>query len=231
VAASLTSIKAVSFDLDDTLWACAPAIANAEAALYRWHQQVTPAIVESLSPASLQGFRTAFREANPALHGCVSAMRLAGLRALLNEFGYAESLAEEAFAVFYRARSEVQLYPGVIDMLDALKCRFRLAAITNGNADLELIGISSYFDVVYAADLDLRPKPQPDMFERCLMDMDLPAQGLLHIGDNPVADIGGGHNARVQTLWFNPYNECWPEYLPPPHFQAQALSEIVSLLS
>jgi putative hydrolase of the HAD superfamily len=150
---------------------------------------------------------------------------------LLREFGYPEALAEDAFAVFYRARSEVQLYDGAVDMLKALKSRYRLAAITNGNADLDLIGISGYFDVIYAANIDLPPKPEPDMFHRCLVQLNLPASALLHIGDNPVADVGGGLNASVQTLWFNQYNADWPEHLPRPHFQAQKLSEIVTLLT
>ncbi|ASJ72361.1 HAD family hydrolase [Granulosicoccus antarcticus] len=228
--ASLTSVKAISFDLDDTLWHCAPAIAKADAALFDWFREKTPSIVAVHSPGSLQAYQSTVRQANPDVTRCVTATRMVGLRTLLREFGYAESLAEEAFAVFYRARSEVELYEGALDMLKLLKSRYLLAAITNGNADLGLIGISDYFDVVYAANLQLAPKPEPDMFHRCLTKLDLPASALLHIGDNPVTDVVGGLNASVQTLWFNQYNVDWPEHLPQPHFQAQTLSDIVTLL-
>lgn len=231
VSRSLESVKAISFDLDDTLWHCAPAIARADAALFAWFGEHTPGIVAQHTPASLQVYQSSIRQAFPELSRCVTATRLAGLRTLLREFGYAESLAEEAFAVFYRARSEVELYQGAVEMLKALKSRYRLAAITNGNADLDLIGISGYFDVIYAANLELAPKPEPDMFLRCLSQLALPASALLHIGDNPVADVGGGLNASVQTLWFNQYNDSWPEHLPRPHFQAQSLSDIVTLLA
>ncbi|NND90519.1 MAG: HAD family hydrolase [Granulosicoccus sp.] len=229
--ASLDSIQAVSFDLDDTLWHCEPVIIKAEAALYRWHQENTPAIAAAHTPTSLQAHRTAMRSRFPHFGNCVTALRLAGLRVLLKQFGYPESLAEEAFGVFYKARSEVVLYDGTLDLLKALKSRYRLAAITNGNADLDLIGIADYFDVVYAAGLQLAPKPQPDMFRCCLEHLNIGGQALLHIGDNPVADVSGGHNAGVQTLWFNQYNESWPEQLPRPHFQVQCLSDIVTLLS
>lgn len=227
---SLASIKAISFDLDDTLWHCAPAIVRADAALFAWLGEHTPAIVAQHTPTSLQAYQSAVRQTYPEFAQCVTATRLAGLRSLLREFGYAESLAEDAFAVFYRARSEVELYEGAIEMLKTLKSRYRLAAITNGNADLDLIGIAEYFDVVYAANLELPPKPEPDMFIRCLSHLDLPASALLHIGDNPVADIIGGLNASVQTLWFNQYNASWPAHLPQPHFQAQSLSDIVAML-
>jgi len=227
--ASLSQIKVISFDLDDTLWDCAPAIEAAEQALFAWHQQVTPAIVQAHDLVSLQVFRTTIRAEFPELQGCVTASRLAGLRRLLAEFGYPEALAEEGFTVFYRARSDVQLYYGALELLSALKQDYRLAAITNGNADLQSIGIAEFFDFIYAADLTMPAKPAPEMFQRCLTDMNVPAKALLHIGDNPVTDIFGGHNAGVQTLWFNQYNETWPDHLEVPHHQAQSLTDISAL--
>jgi len=149
---------------------------------------------------------------------------------LLAEFDYPVTLAEEAFHVFYRARSEVELYEDALDVLSLLKTRYRLAAITNGNADLDLIGIAPYFDVVLAANMESAPKPEPDMFHECLSVLELPSQALLHVGDNPVTDVIGGRNAGVQTLWFNQYNEIWPDHLPLPHFQARTLSDIGTLL-
>lgn len=227
---NMAMIKAVTFDLDDTLWDCAPAIEAAERALYGWHQAVTPRVTEAHTEQSLQRYRNDIRAKHPELAGCVTATRMASLRALLLEFDYPESLAEEGFTVFYKARSEVELYDGAIEMLSSLRQNYRLAAITNGNADLQAIGISDYFDFIYAADLTLPPKPATAMFERCMKDLDLPSHALLHVGDNPVTDIGGGHNANVQTLWFNQYNEPWPEHLKAPHFEVGELSDIVALL-
>lgn len=225
----LAQVKAISFDLDDTLWDCAPAIANAERALFEWHTRVTPVIAREHTAATLNEFRTQFRKSHPELKGCVTAMRLAGLRDLLKRFGYPESLAEEGFSVFYKARSQVNLYPNALSMLDALSASFRLAAITNGNADLQSIGISMYFERVYAANLTLLEKPAPDMFELCLQELDIQPSALLHVGDNPVTDIFGAQASGVQTLWFNQYNDEWPERLKRPDYEVNALSEIVAL--
>jgi HAD superfamily hydrolase (TIGR01549 family) len=224
-----SQVRAISFDLDDTLWDCAPAIANAEKALFEWHTLVTPSIAKAHTPGTLQGYRNEFRNNNPELTGCVTAMRVEGLRSLLKTFGYPQHLAEEGFTVFYKARSQVEFYPGAEDMLKVLSASFRLAAITNGNADLQSIGISMYFDQIYAANLTLLEKPAPDMFNLCLSQMDIPPSALLHIGDNPVTDIFGANAAGVQTLWFNQYNEEWPEHLNPPDFEVSALSDVVAL--
>lgn len=226
---NLSQVQVISFDLDDTLWDCAPAIANAEKALFEWHTRVTPSILQQHTPGTLQEYRKEFRGNNPALQGCVTAMRIGGLRSLLKTFGYPEHLAEEGFTVFYEARSQVDLYPGAEDMLKSLSASFRLAAITNGNADLQSIGISRYFERVYAANLTLLEKPAPDMFNLCLSELDIPPGALLHIGDNPVTDIFGANAAGVQTLWFNQYNDVWPDHLNPPDFEVNALSDVVAL--
>lgn len=230
VSGSLQSVRAVSFDLDDTLWHCAPVIARADAALFDWLQTHTPRIVDKHSPESLQRYQSAIREQFPELQRCVTTIRLTGLRQLFLEHEYADSLAEQAFETFYRVRSEVELFDGTLEMLQQLRSHYRLAAISNGNADLDLIGISRYFDSIHAANMETAPKPEPDMFNDCLRQLDIPSQALLHVGDNPLADVVGGHNAGVQTLWFNPYNEPWPARLPSPHFQARTLSDIVRLL-
>jgi len=227
---NLSGVKAISFDLDDTLWDCAPAIAKAEQALFDWHTRVTPAITQQHTVESLREFRADFRNRNPALKGCVTAMRKEGLKSLLAAFDYPEQMADEGFTVFYTARSAVDLYPGAVQMLDILGKSFRLAAITNGNADLQTIGISRYFERIYAANLILLEKPAPDMFNLCLSEMGITPGSLVHVGDNPVTDIAAAGALGVHTVWFNQYNEVWPEHLNPPDFEAKALSDVVALL-
>ncbi|MFK7860891.1 MAG: HAD family hydrolase [Granulosicoccus sp.] len=225
------NIRVVSFDLDDTFWDCAPAIERAEQVLFDWHVKHTPRITAVHDPETLLQFRLKVRALHPELAGCVTAMRLRGLRSLLAEFDYPESLADEAFDVFYRARSEVDIYPGVTELLDSLRGRYSLAAITNGNADLEHIGIEKFFDQVYAADLEMKAKPHSDMFHRCLRHFDVNAHQMLHVGDNPVADIAGGLAAGVQTLWFNQHGLDWPEKSAAPHFEVRSIEQIRALLS
>jgi len=227
---STDAIRVVSFDLDDTFWDCAPAIERAEDVLFDWYAQHTPRITDAHDQQSLLQFRLKVRAQHPELSGCVTAMRLQGLRTLFSQFGYPELLAEEAFAVFYRARSEVDIYPGVIELLEALTERYAVAAITNGNADLEHIGIAQYFDKVYAADLQLKAKPHQDMFHRCLEHFGVDGHQMLHIGDNPVADVEGGLAAGVKTLWFNQHGHDWTSNAGTPHFEVESIAQIEALL-
>lgn len=225
------TIKVVSFDLDDTFWDCAPAIAYAEQVLFDWHREHTPRIFARHTLESLLEFRAAVRAEHPELAGCVSAMRMQALRQLLAEFNYSPTLAEQGFRIFYQARSQVSMYPGVLELLHSLKGRYLIAAITNGNADLALIGIDDYFDKIYAADLELKAKPHEDMFARCKDFFQIEGHQMLHIGDNPVTDVLGGIQAGVQTLWFNQHQNAWPDMESRPQWVASSISEIHELLA
>lgn len=225
------AIRVVSFDLDDTFWDCAPAITNAEQALFAWHRENTPRITANHDLSTLMQFRAEVRTRHPELSGCVTAMRLQGLRELLSTYDYPESLAEEAFRVFYQARSEVVLYPRVTELLAILGRRYGLAAITNGNADLQQIGIAHYFDRVYAADLECPAKPHADMFHRCLADFEVTGDQMMHIGDNPIADIAGGLAAGVKTMWFNQHGQIWPEQDAAPHYEASSIDQIIAFFT
>ena len=224
------AIRVVSFDLDDTFWDCAPAIANAEQALYEWHHSNTPRITAAHDAQSLLQYRTAIREQYPHLAGCVTASRLQGLRNLLADFDYPQEMAESGFEVFYRARSEVVIYPQVMELLHDLSDRFKVAAITNGNADLEYIGIAHLFDKILSANLQLKAKPHRDMFQRCIEHFNVRADQVLHVGDNPVTDVVGGIEAGAQTLWFNQHRSQWPTNLPEPHFQFESIAQILQFL-
>ena len=50
--------------------------------------------------------------------------------------GYERDMAHEAFAVWHAARNQVEPFAEVIPALEKLKARFRLATLSNGNADL-----------------------------------------------------------------------------------------------
>jgi len=226
----LQDIKVISFDLDDTFWDCAPAIVAAESTLYEWFKSETPRISDAHSPQSLVEHRMTVGQELPTLKTDVTALRLESIKRLLLAHDYDPGIADTAFSVFYRARRNVQLYDGVIKMLEALGRQYRLAAITNGNADLDQIGIAHFFEDIQAASLDSPPKPEATMFHRCLERFDLPPTAMLHVGDNPETDVGGGHNAGVQTLWFNQHNDEWPDVIDEPHHVVGSISEMHRLL-
>lgn len=230
-ASSLGNIKAVSFDLDDTFWDCDPVISAAESRLNAWLHEKHPSAVAGHTSESLLAMRSEMYKTHPHLKTDVSAMRTTFLEQLLAEESEPLEAARVAFDVFYRARSEVTLYDGTIQLLDAIHDRYKIAAITNGNADLNLIGIARYFQAIQAADLQTPPKPATTMFERVCKKFQIQPGELLHVGDNPETDVQGAHNAGAITVWFNQQQLIWPTELRPPHFEVKSLGELQALLS
>lgn len=226
----LAHIRAVSFDLDDTLWDCEPVIIQAEQALYEWFTEFAPRIAQALSQEDIRNHRMQFAERHPEYRCDVTYLRTESIKALLSEFDYAREAADEAFQCFYTARSKVTLYEDAIPVLEALKKKYKTAAVTNGNADLKLIGISHLFDDVQLATLTNAPKPHRAMFDNTARELDVELAEILHIGDNPATDVGGGNAAGTMTVWFNQHNEAWPEDLPQPDIEIQRLSHLLDLL-
>lgn len=228
---SLAHIRAVSFDLDDTLWDCEPVIIQAEHILYQWFEEFTPRICQSYTPDQIRANRVDFARRHPEYKSDVTYLRTESIKALLSEFDYPRELAAEAFACFFHARSQVTLYDDAIPVLEALKRRYKTAALTNGNADLGLIGIAHLFDDIQMATLTNTPKPHRTMFDNTATALGVELDQILHIGDNPTTDVGGGNAAGTMTVWFNQHNETWPQDLPEPDIEIQRLSTLIELLS
>lgn len=237
----LATIRAVSFDLDDTFWDCAPAIVRAEDTLYNWLEHHYPEVTAKHSRDAMPDMRAQMYQTHPHLSTDVSMMRKAFLQLLFADYDNKEQRAEDAFAVFYKARSEVMLYDGTHELLSALKPTHKLAAITNGNADLKLIGLADYFEDIQCATLNNPPKPASNMFDSCCANLGVSNAELLHVGDNPKTDVIGGHLAGAKTVWFNQSAEPWPDALLAPEmsgpnfdgpdFEVRSLPELQALLT
>ena len=237
LAQRLAGIKVVSFDLDDTLWELAPVIAAAEEQCYRWLQQQVPELTRQYSLPAIREHRLLFAQRYPELRTDVTQLRKRSLRELVAQAGRATSnnynvdqVVEDAFGIFYRERSRVTLYPDVIETLTWLRQRYSLAAVTNGNADLELAGVAAFFDHAHQATLDNAPKPAPDMFWHCARNAGVSPHEILHVGDHVDADVQGAIGAGCMSVWFNPQGLGWPTDLPRPDMQIQALEQLVGVL-
>ena len=85
-----------------------------------------------------------------------------------------------------------ELYPEVPGILEELAPRFRLAVISNFDGRLRLIlqhlGISKFFSQVFISSELGADKPDPEIFRRALNLIDLNANEVLHVGDDPERD-------------------------------------------
>ncbi len=204
--------KALTLDLDDTLWPIAPTIARAELALKNWLQQHAP---QTAALASLPGHAMAARQAvlgdAPNKAHDLAFLRRESIRYLLAQAGDPIDLAEPAFEVFFAERQRVMLFDGVAEAMDWLAARFSIVAVSNGNAQLSRVGIAHWFvGAVSAADVGV-PKPAEPIFKAALQLLGLPASQVLHVGDDWAADVLGADAAGFQTAWIAHDHPAWPE--------------------
>jgi len=223
-------ISLIIFDLDDTLWPCAPVIEAAERQLLAWLERAAPRITAQHDILSLREHRIRTKAACPRLAHDVSAVRLASLRQLMQEHGYPKRLADEAFTRFLLARNRVVPYPEVPQVLRRLAACFKLVAVTNGNADVRKTVLEGYFHFSLSAAEAGAAKPAPNLFLRALDWAETSAEQALHVGDDPALDVDPARRLGLRTAWINRMRRVWPNTLQRPEVELRDLRDLLSCL-
>lgn len=202
-------ISAICFDLDNTLWDVWPAIVRAEQEMYAFLEQKYPRITSRYSVDALRAERARVVEEEVHMRHDFTYLRKVCLARVAKAVGYEDAVAEEAFDVFYRARNTVTLYHEVPGALARLKQRFRLFTLTNGNADLTLIGLGHFFEARFAARDVGALKPAAEAFNHVLAKTGLAAAEILYVGDDPIADVQGARAVGMRPIWVNRAGTLW----------------------
>ena len=222
--------RAIVFDLDDTLWPVGPTILRAEHAMRDFLAERYPRVLELHTLESMRDLRARMAAEHPAMRHDFTWLRTRALLEHAREAGYPDEMARDAFEVFYRARNRVDLYDDVLPALERLSARFRLFAVSNGNADLAAVGIASWFEGSLAAREAGCLKPDPRIFQLLLERAGLAPYDALHVGDDPLADVEGARRAGLDAVWVNRRGDPWPEELEPPVRTVRSLADLVSAL-
>ncbi|WP_200257726.1 HAD family hydrolase [Halorhodospira neutriphila] len=197
-------LRALTFDLDGTLWSVDDVLALAEQRLHDYLHETYPAVADAFEPERMRRLRRELAEAEPALARNATTLRRRVLWTAACDGGLGEpaaaELAERAFAVFLETRqAAVRPYPEVAPVLRRLARRWRLGVITNGNADVRRTAIAPYIDfVVRGVDLDI-PKPEPEIFAYACRCAGAAPGEVLHVGDDPQGDVAGALGAGLQA--------------------------------
>lgn len=224
-------IRAITLDLDDTLWAVAPAILRAEQAVDDYLARHCPATRARFPIAALRQLRERIAAERPDLAHDFTTQRLLCLRHALVACGEDSAHAEAAFEVFFVERNRVELFADVPAGLPALAERYPLAALTNGNADLARIGLARHFRFSLGAREHGAAKPDPSIFMAACVRLDVTPDQVLHVGDDPELDVAGAQRAGLRACWINRHGGRWPAHLAPPNLVARDLPELLSHLN
>lgn len=216
---SADRIKLLTFDLDDTLWEFTPVLRRAEATGYRWLQNNVPAVTQLFSIEQLRDMRMQIAHERPDLAHRVTDLRKLSLRKAMTHAGVEntamEELIESAFQIFLQARHEVELFEAAEAVLEELQRDYTLAAITNGNFDIALVGLDRYFAFAVNAERLARAKPHPEPFEEALRISGYSSDQCIHIGDDIENDVRGAQRMGFATIWINMDEKEWPGGEPP----------------
>ncbi|AWL13368.1 5-amino-6-(5-phospho-D-ribitylamino)uracil phosphatase YigB [Saliniradius amylolyticus] len=232
----LDQVRAVSFDLDDTLYDNGPILRRAEDALLEFIHTEFPQLKDS-NEVFWQRIKAKCLKERPELTHDMGAWRQHTLRTGLLELGMAftevSEATDRAFEYFYYERSRFKVDETICSLLARIADKLPMVAITNGNVDLDAIGIGQYFEQSFHANLEQPKKPDPAMFELASRHLAMPNERILHVGDGLINDIAGAHEAGFQTAWYAGNRHMGIGYEPArhlPNVQLANLDELALLL-
>ena len=111
------------------------------------------------------------------------------------------------FEVAYEHFAEAgvwQLYPDVLPLLNAIPSDLRLAVVSNFDGRLRMIleqlGISKHLSYIFVSSEIGADKPDPEIFRRALKFVELPAEQVLHVGDDPERDWAAADAAGLSIF-------------------------------
>lgn len=228
----LQPIKAISFDLDDTLYSNGPIMKVTGQAMIDFFSERLE--TQQLCDINFwQPFKQQALAEQPELIHDVGLVRektyFLGATAMGLNAQQAQLLTDDAMACFNHHRSNFTVPSKSIALLAKLAEKFPLISISNGNVDTKNIGIDHFFTHIYHANLANKHKPHATMFNRCSQAMNLAPHHILHVGDCGIADIQGAMLAGFQSAWLPKYQVGRPLKILP-HLELSDIEQLTNLL-
>ena len=228
-------VRAITLDLDDTIWPIAPAIVGAEAALEAWMAENAPRAARMWPASERQRLRELANSERPRLAHDMTAQRQWMIERMLVLADEDVELSESAYDTYFAARCDVEHYPDSVAALERLAARVPLAAVSNGNACLDTIGLMHLFQFQLGAREHGAAKPEPSIFHAACERLGVPREQVLHVGDDPYMDVIGARRAGLRACWINRADkhggfQAWPDARPHPDLEFPTLSALADWL-
>ena len=228
-----TKPKAISFDLDDTLYDNGPIMQKAEHEAQKFMAQKCDELV-AWSIVDWERYRQQTAQMFPQIAQDMTVLRTFTMQRALLEKGFSQGvaaqIAKQGFEYFWFWRNHFTVAAQVVSLLEQLGQKYLLYIISNGNADYKKIGLGNVFaHALHPKFQQLRLKPHSDLFLQAEKISQIAGKNWLHIGDQINSDVNGALQVNWQAAWFNPAQTA-PQESCLPHLEYAKLSEIVSFL-
>jgi len=228
------SIRAITLDLDDTLWPFAPVGARVEHVLHDWLVAHVPRTAEQFPVHEMRRLREVINAEHPHLAHDFSTLRKLTLARAMELAGDDVAHVEPAFEAFFAERNRVECYPDAIPALERIAARLPIAALTNGNADLRRIGLHHHFAFQLGASEHGASKPDPSIFLAACARLGEDPRHVLHVGDDIALDVLGAQRAGLRTCWIHRDDlhpqPSWPQAHPKPDLAFPTLTALADWL-
>lgn len=210
------AIRALTLDLDDTLWPVMPALERADRDVDAWLRQHHPEVAASWPIPAMRELRARIAAERVDLAHDFTAQRHLTMRHAFAACGIEEAPVDALWEIYFAARNAVELYQDSLPALRRIAARWPVASLTNGNADLGRVGIAAHFTHHVSAREVGAPKPEPAIFAAAVSRLGVAPHEVLHVGDDPALDVAGARAAGLRTAWINRRGEAWPATLGEP---------------
>ncbi|HCE3245043.1 HAD-IA family hydrolase [Vibrio parahaemolyticus] len=235
-------LKAIFFDMDETLCGTSQADKAAGQKFAAWIQQTYPQVSDpqAFLQRYLQGVYKKLNAEFPQLVALLpdeNAFRCGLIQTILAENGIhidAEQ-AQQAQHYFDSARmGAFTFFPGVKEMLTDLRKHYKLVVITNGpifsqHPKLKATQMDEWVDHIIVGGEEPEEKPAASIFQKALNLVDVKPEEALHIGDSLAADIAGANNMGILSVWVNPTGASNPTEITP-NFEIRETVELKEIL-
>ena len=225
------AIRALTLDLDDTLWPVMPALERADREVDAWLREHHPDVAASWPIPAMRELRARIAAERQDLAHDFTTQRHLTMRHAFAACGIEDAPVAALWEVYFSARNAVDLYEDSLPALRRIAARWPVASLTNGNADLERVGIAAHFAHQVSAREVGAPKPSAAIFLAAVARLGVAPHEVLHVGDDPVLDVAGAHAAGLRTAWINRRGEPWPDAVgAPPELDLPDLAALADWL-
>lgn len=231
---AITGIKAILFDVDDTLYDREGVQGKALEIIVKKLPALFKNIdMDRISAAFYESDEIVTEEFNAGapLEGLREKRSALTLRALGLSEEYTDTITRIYMEEYPKIKAEV---PDAVTTVRTLAKSYKVGIVSNSFADvqyrkLNTLDLLSEMSCIILSDETGLRKPNPEIFTRAALKLEVEPSECLYVGDSYVNDIIGAANAGMLTCWFNRDNKTIENLIPQPDFIIRELKELIDI--